>query len=172
MKKISLLCACTLACLSLAACGNNNTQRRSESAKARSEKIEKVHQRKLAKKRREKKRAVAKAKKKKEEQQAASSSSSQQQGNQQNGQQQSNSPQASSNNGSVNNANQAVAAARAKYGDNNGTVHWTYMIDADTGQPIRNPDGSYFVKGIANNGTMTGTEYSVSVGTDGSISSN
>ncbi len=88
MKKISLLCAFTLACLSLAACGNTSAQRRSESAKAHSEKIEKAHQRKLAKKRREKKRAATKAKKKKEEQQAASSSSSQQQGNQQNGQQQ------------------------------------------------------------------------------------
>lgn len=167
MKKLSLLCACTLACLGLTACGSSSTHHHSESANVHSEKIAKTHRRKDAKKRREKKRAAEKEKQKKEQQQQAATSSSQQQNNQQTTSQQTN-----TSNGSVNNADQAVAAARAKYGDNNGNVHWTYMVDADTGQPIRNPDGSYFVKGIANNGTMTGTEYSVNVGTDGSISSN
>lgn len=46
------------------------------------------------------------------------------------------------------------------------------MIDADTGQPIRNADGSYFVKGTADDGTMTGTQYSLNVNSDGSMTSN
>ena len=46
------------------------------------------------------------------------------------------------------------------------------MIDAETGQPIRNADGSYFVKGTANDGTMTGTQYSLNVYPDGSMTSN
>lgn len=72
----------------------------------------------------------------------------------------------------VGNAQDAVNAARAKYGDNNGNVHWNYMIDGTTGQPIKNPDGSYFVKGTADDGTMTGTQYSVNVHPDGSITEN
>lgn len=167
LKKLSLICACTLACLALTACGSNSSHHHSESANVHSEKIAKARRRKVAKKCREQKRAAEKVKEKKEQQQQAATSSSQQQNNQQNTSQQTN-----TSNGSVNNADQAVAAARAKYGDSNGNVHWTYMVDADTGQPIRNPDVSYFVKGIANNGTMTGTEYSVNVGTDGSISNN
>ena len=72
----------------------------------------------------------------------------------------------------VGNAQDAVNFARAKYGDNNGNVHWNYMIDGTTGQPIKNPDGSYFVKGTADDGTMTGTQYSVNVHPDGSITEN
>ena len=72
----------------------------------------------------------------------------------------------------VGNAQDAVNFARAKYGDNNGNVHWNYMIDGTTGQPIKNPDGSYFVKGTADDGTMTGTKYSVNVHPDGSITEN
>lgn len=72
----------------------------------------------------------------------------------------------------IGNAQDAVNAARAKYGDNNGNVHWNYMIDGTTGQPIKNPDGSYFVKGTADDGTMTGTQYSVNVHPDGSITEN
>ena len=94
--------------------------------------------------------------------------------NQQNQQQQtqaSNGQQQATSKG-VNNANDAVARARSIYGDNGGSVHWGYMIDASTGQPIRNADGSYFVKGTANDGTMTGTQYSVNVYPDGSTTTN
>lgn len=73
--------------------------------------------------------------------------------------------------GGVNNADDAVAAARAKYGDNGGSVHWGYMTD-ESGQPIRNADGSYFIKGTADDGTMTGTQYSINVYPDGSTTSN
>lgn len=67
-------------------------------------------------------------------------------------------------------ADQAVATAKAKYGDSN--IHWNYMIDGSTGQPIKNPDGSYFVKGTADDGTMTGTQYSLRVYPDGTIKNN
>ena len=72
----------------------------------------------------------------------------------------------------INNADAAVNAAHSKYGDQNGYIHWGYMIDAETGQPIRNADGSYFVKGTADDGTMTGTQYSLNVYPDGSMTSN
>ena len=62
---------------------------------------------------------------------------------------------------------------RAKYGDGNGNYHWTVMYDASTGQPIRNDDGSYFVKAIdPTQGTMTGTAQSVNVYPDGSMTNN
>lgn len=72
----------------------------------------------------------------------------------------------------INNADAAVAVAKAKYGDQNGYIHWGYMVDGTTGQPVKNPDGSYFVKGTADDGTMTGTQYSLNVHPDGSITSN
>ncbi len=74
---------------------------------------------------------------------------------------------------SINNAQDALNAAKAKYGDGNGNYHWTIMYDADTGQPIRNADGSYFVKAIdPTQGTMTGTAQSVNVYPDGSMTNN
>ena len=74
---------------------------------------------------------------------------------------------------SINNAQDALNAAKAKYGDGNGNYHWTIMYDAGTGQPIRNADGSYFVKAIdPTQGTMTGTAQSVNVYPDGSMTSN
>ncbi|VTZ94280.1 hypothetical protein [Limosilactobacillus mucosae] len=85
--------------------------------------------------------------------------------------QQSNSQPA--NNGQINNAQDALNAAKAKYGDGNGNYHWTIMYDADTNQPIQNPDGSYFVKAIdPTQGTMTGTAQSVNVYPDGSMTNN
>lgn len=80
-----------------------------------------------------------------------------------------NTPNSSSNYG-VDNADEAVAPARAKYGDDNGNVHWGYMVDGVTGQPIRNDDGSYFVKGTDGQ-TMSGTRYSLNVFPDGTITS-
>lgn len=77
------------------------------------------------------------------------------------------------NNGQINNAQDALNAAKAKYGDGNGNYHWTIMYDADTNQPIQNPDGSYFVKAIdPTQGTMTGTAQSVNVYPDGSMTNN
>ena len=74
---------------------------------------------------------------------------------------------------SINNAQDALNAAKAKYGDGNGNYHWTIMYDAGTGQPIRNADGSYFVKAIdPTQGTMTGTAQSVNVYPDGSMTNN
>lgn len=47
------------------------------------------------------------------------------------------------------------------------------MYDANTGQPARNADGSYFVKAIdPTQGTMTRTAQSVNVYPDGSMTNN
>lgn len=159
MKKISLIAAAVLASLSLAACGNSASQHKAKRANSSSKVVHHKHH----KKQQHKKKAASSS--------SSSSSSVQSSSNQQQQSQQGQQTQQSSQQG-VNNADAAVAAAKAKYGDQNGRVHWGYMIDGSTGQPIRNADGSYFVKGTADNGTMTGTEYSVNVHPDGSITSN
>ncbi|MCI1926456.1 MAG: hypothetical protein LKJ41_05705 [[Lactobacillus] timonensis] len=161
MKQITLIALTTLACCSLSGCGGQNSKQAKQASEASSLKVANA---KLKKKI---------SKKKHHQNQPASSSavsSSTKQSNQQSTQS-SNNQQLSSPQG-VNNADQAVAAARAKYGDQNGYIHWGYMIDGDTGQPSRFDDGSYFVKGTANDGTMTGTQYSLRVYPDGSIVSN
>ena len=160
MKKISLIAAAVLASLSLAACGNSASQHKAKRANSSSKVVHHKHH----KKQQYKKKAASSSSSSSSSVQ--SSSSNQQQQSQQGQQTQQSSQQG------VNNADAAVAAAKAKYGDQNGRVHWGYMIDGSTGQPIRNADGSYFVKGTADNGTMTGTEYSVNVHPDGSITSN
>lgn len=160
MKKISLIAAAMLASLSLAACGNSASQHKAKRANSSSKVVHHKHH----KKQQHKKKAASSSSSSSSS--AQSSSSNQQQQSQQGQQTQQSSQQG------VNNADAAVAAAKAKYGDQNGRVHWGYMIDGSTGQPIRNADGSYFVKGTADNGTMTGTEYSVNVHPDGSITSN
>lgn len=160
MKKISLICAVALAGLSLTACSSNSTKKASSSSKVTSSKVVKHHS------------------KRDKHSSSSSVSSDNQQGQQQSSQQAGQQTQASSNQGhpassnGVDSADSAVAAARAKYGDQNGYIHWGYMIDGTTGQPIRNADGSYFVKGTADDGTMTGTQYSLNVYPDGSITSN
>ena len=70
----------------------------------------------------------------------------------------------------INSPDQAIAAAKAKYGDQNGKIHWNCMIDGTTGKAIN--DGYYFVKGTADDGTMTGTQYSLRVYPDGTIKEN
>lgn len=70
----------------------------------------------------------------------------------------------------INSPDQAIAAVKAKYGDQNGKIHWNCMIDGTTGKAIN--DGYYFVKGTANDGTMTGTQYSLRVYPDGTIKEN
>lgn len=158
MKKVGLICAVALAGMSLAACGNQSTKKASSSSKASSSKVVKHHKKK---------------------QSSSSSASSKSSSNNQQGQNsttpsqtQQNNPQAA-NNGQINNAQDALNAAKAKYGDGNGNYHWTIMYDAGTGQPIRNADGSYFVKAIdPTQGTMTGTAQSVNVYPDGSMTNN
>lgn len=163
MKKIGLICVTTLACLSLAACGNQSSSKKaSSSSKASSSKVVKHHKNQN--------------KKKQSSSSSASSNSNSQKDNQPNNQTNASTQQATQSSNSqkgVNNADEALAAARAKYGDGNGNYHWTVMYDADTGQPIRNADGSYFVKAIdPTQGTMTGTAQSVNVYPDGSMTNN
>ena len=174
MKKIGLICAALLAGISLTACSNTASQKsnkKSSSSSVTTTKAVKHHK-------------VRKESKK--DSQSSSSSAVSSQANQtstqqssQNGSQQqavqstqqSNSQQA--NNGQINNAQDALNAAKAKYGDGNGNYHWTVMYDADTGQPMKNADGSYFVKAIdPTQGTMTGTAQSVNVYPDGSMTNN
>lgn len=68
----------------------------------------------------------------------------------------------------ISSAQDAVNAARAKYGDNGGDYMW--------GALSQNPDGSYFIKAISRqqlqDGSMTGTAQSVNVYPDGTIISN
>lgn len=158
MKKVGLICAVALAGMSLTACNNQSSKESSSSSKTSSSKVVKHHKKK---------------------QSSSSSASSKSSSNNQQGQNsttpsqtQQNNPQAA-NNGQINNAQDALNAAKAKYGDGNGNYQWTIMYDADTGQPIRNADGSYFVKAIdPTQGTMTGTAQSVNVYPDGSMTNN
>lgn len=161
MKKIGLICAVALAGISLAACGNQSTKKSSSSSKVSSSKVVKSHKKQNKKKQNTSSSKVASTSSEK------ASSQSQQQNNQSNV---SHTTQQAS---SINNAQDALNAAKAKYGDGNGNYHWTIMYDAGTGQPIRNADGSYFVKAIdPTQGTMTGTAQSVNVYPDGSMTNN
>lgn len=164
MKKIGLICVTTIACLSLAACGNQSSSKKaSSSSKASSSKVVKHHK---------------KQNKKKQSTSSSNSASQKNTNNQQKNQSQqqnsqSNTSHASQQANGINNAQDALNAAKAKYGDGNGNYHWTIMYDAGTGQPIRNADGSYFVKAIdPTQGTMTGTAQSVNVYPDGSMTNN
>ena len=150
-----------LVCGSLAACGNQSTKKASSSSKISSSKVVKSHKKQNKKKQNTSSSKVASTSSEK------ASSQSQQQNSQSNV---SHTTQQAS---SINNAQDALNAAKAKYGDGNGNYHWTIMYDADTGQPIRNADGSYFVKAIdPTQGTMTGTAQSVNVYPDGSMTNN
>ncbi|WP_283574550.1 hypothetical protein [Limosilactobacillus ingluviei] len=175
MKRLALISMTVAACLSLAACGNSNDQAKQESEISSL----KTANSKLKKKTQAKKKAA-----KSSSSSAASASSNQGQQaqtatSQQGGQQatQSTGQQASQPVGHrVNNAQDALNAARAKYGDNGGDYQWVIMQNGETGQPAQNPDGSYFIKAISrnqlNNGSMTGTAQSVNVYPDGTIVSN
>lgn len=174
LKRIILLSATTLACLSLAACGNQSSRSRSKvTSSSTSSKVVKHNHVKHHKQQKDttnkKNDAESSSSSSATNSSSAAGSSQQQQSSQSQSNKTSNSQNSDSN---VNNADDAVAAAKAKYGDDNGRIHWGYMIDGNTGQPMRNADGSYFVKGTADNGTMTGTEYSVNVYSDGSMTNN
>lgn len=159
MKKIGLLCMTALMGLSLAACGNSSSTKKSASSSSHStSKVVKKHHKQSSS-----------SQKKSSSSSESVASSQQAQGQQTTQVSQQNSSQGAS---GINNADDAVNAAHSKYGDQNGYIHWGYMVDAETGQPIRNADGSYFVKGTADDGTMTGTQYSLNVYPDGSMTSN
>lgn len=70
----------------------------------------------------------------------------------------------------INSADEAVALAKAVYGDNNGDWQWVCLSD-NNGYLI--DDQYYFVKAISKsslkNGSMTGTAKSIRIYTDGSI---
>lgn len=180
MKKTLTITATIVAALSLAACGNTstNSSKKSSASSASSAKAT-SHKTKHHKKAADKKKAA-----KSSSSSAASASSNQGQQaqtatSQQGGQQatQSTGQQASQQGGGrINNAQEALNAARAKYGDNGGDYQWVIMQNGETGQPAQNPDGSYFIKAISrnqiNNGSMTGTAQSVNVYPDGTIVSN
>lgn len=161
MKKIFLICTTILVCGSLAACGNQSSSKASSSSKT-SSKVVKKHKKQNKKKQSSSSSASSTSSSKSQQGQNSTTPSQTQQNN----------PQAA-NNGQINNAQDALNAAKAKYGDGNGNYHWTVMYDAGTGQPIRNADGSYFVKAIdPTQGTMTGTAQSVNVYPDGSMTNN
>ena len=162
MKKVGLICAVALAGMSLAACGNQSSKKASSSSKTSSSKVVKSHKKQNKKKQSSSSSASSTSSSKSQQGQNSTTPSQTQQNN----------PQAA-NNGQINNAQDALNAAKAKYGDGNGNYHWTIMYDASTGQPIRNADGSYFVKAIdPTQGTMTGTAQSVNVYPDGSMTNN
>ena len=176
MKKIGLACVTILTGLSLAGCNNlaSQSHRAASSSSTTSTKVVKHHK--------THKKATSGSRKDRQSNNSSQLSSSgvgQQSNDSQhitahngsNNQQQSQGD--SSQQSGINNADQALAAARAKYGDGNGNYHWTVMYDADTGQPIRNDAGSYFVKAIdPTQGTMTGTAQSVNVYSDGAMTNN
>ncbi len=178
MKKIGLICATVLMGLTLAACGSSSSQK-STKISSSSSSTKSVQKHKSAKKNKQEKKkqsSISSASSSSSNSQASQTSTQQSSQNSSQQQavqsaQQSNSQPA--NNGQINNAQDALNAAKAKYGDGNGNYHWTIMYDADTNQPIQNPDGSYFVKAIdPTQGTMTGTAQSVNVYPDGSMTNN
>ena len=161
MKKIGLICTVALAGMSLTACGNQSSKKASSSSKTSSSKVVKSH-----KKQNKKKQNTSSSK-------AASTSSEKASSQTQQQNNQSNVSHTTQQANGINNAQDALNAAKAKYGDGNGNYQWTIMYDAGTGQPIRNADGSYFVKAIdPTQGTMTGTAQSVNVYPDGSMTNN
>lgn len=164
MKKIILTCTTLLATLTLVGCNNLVSQQsHKNSSSSLSAKVVKRHKHKKQTK-----------KKQNTSSSDADSTSSEKASNQvQQQNNQSNVSHTTQQASSINNAQDALNAAKAKYGDGNGNYHWTIMYDASTGQPIRNADGSYFVKAIdPTQGTMTGTAQSVNVYPDGSMTNN
>ncbi|MDV8947767.1 hypothetical protein [Limosilactobacillus reuteri] len=180
MKKIGLICAALLAGISLTACSNTASQKsnkKSSSSSVTTTKAVKHH--KVRKESEKDTQSSTNSADSSSSQNSQSTQFSAQQSGQNSSQQQAvtQAPQQSTsqpaNNGQINNAQDALNAAKAKYGDGNGNYHWTIMYDADTNQPIQNPDGSYFVKAIdPTQGTMTGTAQSVNVYPDGSMTNN
>lgn len=162
-RKLLLLGVIPLLTFFLAACGTQSAQSKTASSEAKEASSLKKDNSKL-------KKQISK-----HSSSETSSSKSGETNSYQKGQSQTTSQatEQSSTTNKVNNAQDALNAAKAKYGDGNGSYHWIVMYDANTGQPIRNEDGSYFVKAIdPTQGTMTGTAQSVNVYPDGSMTNN
>ena len=168
MKKGLISTFAIITCLGLAGCGTTNNKQAEESSEASSLKKDNAKLKSsINKKKQNKKKQNTSSSKVASTSSEKASSQTQQQNNQSNV---SHTTQQAS---SINNAQDALNAAKAKYGDGNGNYHWMIMYDASTGQPIRNADGSYFVKAIdPTQGTMTGTAQSVNVYPDGSMTNN
>ena len=167
MKKIGLICTALLVCGSLTACGSQSTKAKNSSSEISSLKKENSQLKHKHHKKQNKKKQNTSSSKVASTSSEKASSQTQQQNNQ------SNVSHTTQQANGINNAQDALNAAKAKYGDGNGNYHWTIMYDAGTGQPIRNADGSYFVKAIdPTQGTMTGTAQSVNVYPDGSMTNN
>ena len=167
MKKIFLICTALLVCGSLTACGSQSTKAKNSSSEISSLKKENSQLKHTHHKKQNKKKQNTSSSKVASTSSEKASSQTQQQNNQ------SNVSHTTQQANGINNAQDALNAAKAKYGDGNGNYHWTIMYDAGTGQPIRNADGSYFVKAIdPTQGTMTGTAQSVNVYPDGSMTNN
>ena len=170
MKKVLISTFAVVACLGLAGCGTTNSKQARENSEASSLKKDNARLKSSINKR--------KQKEKKQNTSSSNSASQKNTNNQQKNQSQQQNNQSNVSHttqqaSSINNAQDALNAAKAKYGDGNGNYHWTIMYDASTGQPIRNADGSYFVKAIdPTQGTMTGTAQSVNVYPDGSMTNN
>lgn len=170
MKKGLISTFAVVACLGLAGCGTTNSKQARENSEASSLKKDNARLKSSINKR--------KQKEKKQNTSSSNSASQKNTNNQQKNQSQQQNNQSNVSHttqqaSSINNAQDALNAAKAKYGDGNGNYHWTIMYDASTGQPIRNADGSYFVKAIdPTQGTMTGTAQSVNVYPDGSMTNN
>lgn len=175
-RKLLLLGIIPLLTVSLAACGTQSAQSKTTSSEVKEASSLKKDNSKL-------KKQISKHSSSETSSSKSSEANSSQTGGQGQGQTTSQVAEQSTNTSSaasgqssttrINNAQDALNAARAKYGDGNGNYHWIIMYDASTGQPMRNDDGSYFVKAIdPTQGTMTGTAQSVNVYPDGSMTNN
>lgn len=176
MKKALMVSVAVLASLSLAACGSSS----SNGASSSSTKTTKVTKHKATKKSSSKKASSSSASSSSASGDDSSSSSASVESSSSTASSSSAAASSSSTQatqasqaGPINSPDAAIAAARAKYGDNGGDYHWVAMQNGDS---YTNPDGSYFVKAISqqqlDSGSMTGTAVSVMVYPDGTVSEN
>lgn len=169
MKRLILISTVLLTGLSLSACGNNSNQAASSSDSSKESSLKaansslkkKISQQKKQSSRKNNTNGTSDSSDAASSNASTSSTTTQQ-------------AQNNNGNGTINSPDEAVAAAKAKYGDNNGDYMWGAMSYDDNS--YRYPDGSYFVKAISrqqlNDGSMTGTAKSVMVHPDGSITEN
>lgn len=176
MKRLILISTVLLTGLSLSACGNNSNQAASSSDSSKESSLKaansslkkKISQQKKQSSRKNNTNGTS------DSSDAASSNANQEASNASTSSTTTQQAQNNNGNGTINSPDEAVAAAKAKYGDNNGDYMWGAMSYDDNS--YRYPDGSYFVKAISrqqlNDGSMTGTAKSVMVHPDGSITEN
>ena len=154
MKKLLTLATIALAGLSLAACGNNSKEAKDNSSL-------KAENSSLKAKKKESENSSLKAENE--------SLKQQKQGDSDSNTKESNTTKSAPT--SVNNGDEAIQVAKAKYGDNNGDWKWECLTSNGSEQ---SGEGYYFVKAISqsaiDNGSMTGTAMSMKVWPNGSIS--